>query len=186
MKKLYKICAILLILAGLLLALVSPLFLLFSAAGIGFLLYNPKKPELKLPERKPEPEKKPEPCWVYKSYKIYNQNQEAVTRFFKNHEEELEDNSDYYLPNKELLEYFNDEKVYQFNETNFPCQIKGNEVWCEDGDLVGILKADIPENEEPSIVMCGGKFKFVGDDSVTTDKHDPWFYLETKKWVEPK
>lgn len=183
MKKLYKICAVLLILAGLLLALVSPLFLLFSAAGIGFLLYNPKKPELKLPERKPEPEKKPEPVvprFNYRNLKIYDQDEKAVARFYKNHKDELEENPDYHEAKKELLESYYNEKVFEYEMTKFPCHVEGRAVWCEDGDMIGTIREDLPENAIPSLYLCGGKYKYVTEDSVDTDSDDHWFYLQVK------
>lgn len=180
-KTIFRISGAFLILAGLILALVSATYLLFSALGIVFIALSfMKEPEPK-PAAEPvkaiqEPEPKPVPRTTTETFKLLAP--ENVERFARLHAEERDENPDYFLSKTELLEEFYEERVYKM--TYFDAEIKGNEVWCDDIHL-GHIKRALAKNETAEVVLCGGPFKYVGEEEVEKDEFDPWLFVEVTK-----
>lgn len=170
MKIIYKICGVLLVLGGLLLTLVSPIYLLFVACGVGLFLYKPKEVVPEAPVQKPRA--------VYKDFKLLAP--ENIDQFYKEHKDEREENPDYFLNKSELLEEYSDERVYKYEEAYFDAEIKGKEVWC-DGVHLGHINRKLEEGETAQVVLCGGPFKYVGEDEVEKVDRDYWLYVEVKK-----
>ena len=117
--------------------------------------------------------------YLYDSRKIYDQDQEWNDIFYKEHLDELIENEDFHLPDSQLKESYEGERVYKYEEKSYLCDVKGLEVFYGD-KLVGTIKQPLETYLSASIVLCGGKYKYVSED-IDVDSADPFFYLEIKK-----
>ena len=130
----------------------------------------------KAPER-------PKRAYTYKTFKLQNQDTDYCNKFAKEHEDELDENDDYRLSKKTLLEDFSG-CVFKYDPTGFDCQIKGNEVYDEDGYMVGEIRSGevqfIGNYVSAEIILYGGKYKYVDYDEINSGDLDHYFELECK------
>lgn len=165
MKILYRILGVLLVLMGVVLLLTTPIGLLFVGIGSGCLIYSFKK--------EPVPER-----YHYETKKLLDP--QNIDEFFEEMEDSRELNEDYMRPKNELLEGFSGEKIFKYEILPIFAQTKGNEVYsC--GIHLGHIDRELEPGETIKVMLCGGEYKFVGEEDISTGKDEPWLYVEITK-----
>jgi len=139
----------------------------------------PIRTELKA-EEPARPKKIQEYLWLMDTEDIGN-------KFVRAYKEDLEENDDYHMTKKEILdEYFDGDKIYKYEPFSLPFKVEERKVFSqlEDGEwtFVGNIKKRDMEKYEKSIraelYLMPNYFKKVNDETVEADSGDSYFGLE--------
>ena len=175
MSKLILVLGIFIIVASLLLLLVSPLALLFTAFGIFLIFMSQRKPK----ETKQAPTKR------YIEYTVYPVDQVNSDKFFSFYKQDLDENEEYDWSNKELLEDSYDDKVYRYDPFKLNYKIEDGNVYAEmDGEyiLTGRLKkTDLDRIDGGNYFLYPNIYKKINDESVVKESGDHYFGFYIKK-----
>lgn len=108
-------------------------------------------------------------------------------KFYRAYKEDLEENDDYHMTKKEILdEYYLGDKIYKYEPFSLPFKVEDRKVFSqlEDGEwtFVGNIKKRDIEKYEKSIrtelYLMPNYFKKVNDETVEADSGDSYFGLE--------
>lgn len=122
-----------------------------------------------------------------KEYLWLQDTEDIGNQFFKAYKEDLEENDDYHMTKKEILEdYYDGDKIYKYEPFSLPYKVEGNKVYSyiKEGEwiCVGAIKKREIEKYEQSIntelYLMPNFFKKVDDESIVTDSGDSYFGLE--------
>ena len=175
MSKLILVLGIFIIVASLLLLLVSPLALLFTAFGIFLIFMSQRKPK----ETKQTPTKR------YIEYTVYPVDQVNADKFFSFYKQDLDENEEYDWSNKELLEDSYDDKVYRYDPFKLNYKVEDGNVYAEmDGEyiLTGRLKkTDLDRIDGGNYFLYPNIYKKINDESVVKESGDHYFGFYIKK-----
>ena len=183
MSKLVLVLGIFILVASLLLLLVSPFYLLFTIIGIGLIFMSERMKKQNAPTK--QAPKRPIEEYTYITLDADEQDYDYAEKFYKENKEVLDENDDYNLPKKELLEYYSG-KIYRYDPSDFDCEIKGKDVYDLDGhycltindkDLELVNKA-----EHVFLVYINRQYKWIDDDdrAVYKEEEFPYFKLKLK------
>jgi len=131
-------------------------------------------------EEPARPKKIQEYLWLMDTEDIGN-------KFVRAYKEDLDENDDYHMTKKEILdEYFDGDKIYKYEPFSLPFKVEDRKVFSqlEDGEwtFVGNIKKRDIEKYEKSIrtelYLMPNYFKKVNDETVEADSGDSYFGLE--------
>ena len=139
-----------------------------------------KPAEVKTPVREPEiaPQSVPKRVWESKKARV-----DLIDGVLKKMEITRDENDDYTLKKKELIEDFEGEKVWKYEPYEFKeWRIEETNVFVKDeyGEeyLIGTIGPRIAKDilaeqpDKPDMMLFGGKYKWVTDEDVGTDEAD--------------
>ena len=181
MKNVSKVLAVIIILMSVVGLLISPLFLLGIALGVGFFVLSAKPNENV--KSMPKEETKPK----YKYVISYLNDAKNEDRFVKAYKPEFEENDDYHLSAKELKEDYADEKVYRYMPYELPYKIQDQVVYSQIGDEwleVGKLKKGVKLDDFATFYLYPNEYKYVTEDSVEKENDGAYFGFYYKKPIE--
>ena len=175
MSKLILVLGIIILVGSLLLLLVSPFALLFTAFGIFLIFISQRKPK----ETKQAPTKR------YIEYTVYPVDQVNADKFFNFYKQDLDENEEYDWSNKELLEDSYDDKVYRYDPFKLNYKVEDGNVYAEmDGEyiLTGRLKkTDLDRIDGGNYFLYPNIYKKINDESVVKESGDHYFGFYIKK-----
>ena len=184
MYKTQLILGIVVIIIGLLGLLFSPFFLLLVALGVASVISAEKKKKTESTP-KMQTQNRPVEEYTYITLDADEQDYDYAEKFYRENKDVLDENDDYNLPKKELLEYYSG-KIYRYDPSDFDCEIKGKDVYDLDGhycltindkDLELVNKA-----EHVFLVYINRQYKWIDDDDRAVYKEEdfPYFKLKLK------
>ena len=122
---------------------------------------------------------------TYDEYLWLQDTEEIGNKFYNAYKEDLEENDDYFMTKKEILdEYYSGDKIYKYEPFSLPYKVEDGKVYSyikEDEWLyVGSLKkrdlAKYLRSKKAELYLMPNFFKKVfSDDSVETDHGDTYF-----------
>ena len=179
MSKLILVLGIIILVGSLLLLLVSPLALLFTAFGIFLIIMSEKKQKAESTPKKQTPTKR------YIEYTVYPVDQVNADKFFSFYKQDLDENEEYDWSNKELLEDSYDDKVYRYDPFKLNYKVEDGNVYAEmDGEyiLTGRLKkTDLDRIDGGNYFLYPNIYKKINDESVVKESGDHYFGFYIKK-----
>lgn len=111
-----------------------------------------------------------------------------VARFEKAYKQFYEENSDYFLPARELKDYYSYEKVYKFEPYELPLKMEKLDVYSyiEEGEWlkIGRVKKTADIEGRLKLYIFPNIYKYVTEDSVEKESDDSYFGLEVTQVVE--
>lgn len=176
MKTLILILGILTTIGSLILLLLNPIVsLLFLAFGIVLIVYSQK---METTQNKPKIEPQRKITYDY-FYLANTENAGKVIDYFKS---DLEENDDYNLPKKELIEDYYDEKVWKYDPYELESKVIDNQVYAmlDDWVKVGTIRQKDIDKERLTLYLFVNEYKYVSDD-VEKDKGDSYFGFKYKE-----
>ena len=129
----------------------------------------------------------------YTEYLWLQDTEEIGNKFFNAYKEDLEENDDYHMTKKEILdEYYDGDKIYKYEPFSVPFKVEGNKVYSfikeNEWICVGTIKkreiAKYEQSTHTDLQLMPNYFKKVEDDSVEADHGDSYFGLEVTLPVE--
>ena len=123
---------------------------------------------------------------TYDEYLWLQDTEDIGNRFFKAFKEDLEENDDYHMTKKEILdEYYPGDKIYKYEPFLLPFKVEEGKVYSyiNEGEwiCVGALKkrdiAKYERSKRTELYLMPNYFKKVYDDEVETDSGDSYFGL---------
>ena len=144
------------------------------------------KPIRTNPEPMPKAEEPAKPKTI-QEYLWLMDTEDIGNKFVKAYKEDLDENSDYHMTKKEILdEYFDGDKIYKYEPFSLPFKVEDRKVYSqlEDGEwtFVGnIKKRDMEKYEQSTkteLYLMPNYFKKVNDETVEADSGDSYFGLE--------
>ena len=108
-------------------------------------------------------------------------------KFVKAYKEDLEENDDYHMTKKEILdEYFDGDKIYKYEPFSLPFKVEDGKVYSYIEDekwmYVGSIKkreiAKYEQSKKTELYLMPNYFKKVNDETVEADSGDSYFGLE--------
>lgn len=118
-------------------------------------------------------------------YLVEIEHAEEFQRFYR---DEFDENDDYSLPKKDLIEDFEGERVYKFEPLPLPTKIEGNMAYSymEDGEWVKVgrvKKTDMKKLAlgKPTLLLYSNTFKRVYEDEIDEEERDPFFGIEIEE-----
>jgi len=118
MYKTQLILGIVVIIIGLLGLLFSPFFLLLVALGVASVISAEKKKKTEHTTK--QAPKRPVEEYTYITLDADEQDYDYAEKFYRENKDVLDENDDYNLPKKELLEYYSG-KIYRYDPSDFDC-----------------------------------------------------------------
>ena len=139
---------------------------------------------------KPSKKKAVEPKQDYRIERSINWvvDSDNVEKFVRYYRDELQENEDYFLPNKDILEDFMEgEKIYKYEPLELPLKMEGKDVYSyidEDQWIkIGRLKKNADLDGKLTLYLYVNTYKRVNDDSVGKDSGDSYFGVECMKKI---
>lgn len=129
----------------------------------------------------------------YTEYLWLSDTEDIGNKFFKAYKEDLEENDDYHMTKKEILDtYFDGDKIYKYEPFSLPFKVENNKVYSfiekNDWICVGTIKkrdmAKYEQSKYTELHLMPNFFKKVNDESVEADQGDSYFGLEVTLPIE--
>ena len=123
---------------------------------------------------------------TYQDYLWLNDSEEQANRFFKAFKDELQDNDDYHMTKKEILEDYDvGDKIYKYEPFSLPYKVEDGKVYSyiedEEWICVGSLKkrdmAKLEQSIKTELCLMPNYYKKVYSDEIETDQGDSYFGL---------
>ena len=108
-------------------------------------------------------------------------------KFYRAYKEDLEENDDYHMTKKEILEqYYYGDKIYKYEPFSLPFKVEDGKVYSYIEDekwmYVGSIKkreiAKYEQSKKTELYLMPNYFKKVNDETVEADSGDSYFGLE--------
>ena len=123
------------------------------------------------------------PKYTYETFKLMDQDYDYNEKFGRKHKDELNENDDYSMSKKDMIEYASG-RVYKFLPENFPCSIVDDKVFDEDNHYIGrIKKTDLKQVKnalECEITFYDGHYKVIRGGDLERGQANSYFVLEIK------
>lgn len=123
---------------------------------------------------------------TYDEYLWLQDTEDVGNKFFQAYKDDLEENDDYHMTKKEILEeYYDGDKIYKYEPFLLPFKVEDGKVYSyikeDEWIYVGSLKkrdiAKYERSKRTELYLMPNYFKKVYDDSVETDSGDSYFGL---------
>lgn len=152
---------------------------------------KPKQPETtEVKVEQPKTTEKPKRKYDYEYRTVRLKEQEYETSFFRFYKEDFNENDDYTLTKKELIEEHEGERIYRYYPLQIPFKLDGTDVYSytkeEEWRKVGVItehEAKLVNNNTSWLQLYGGSYKQIYDDEVEIDTRDPFFGFLIKEKV---
>ena len=164
-------------------------FIMLIAFPIIVLLFKFFKNIEKTPSRE-KPIEPAEPAetrkLTYDEYLWLQDTEDIGNRFYRAYKDDLEENDDYHMTKKEILEdYYDGDKIYKYEPFLLPFKVEDGKVYSyikeDDWVCVGTLKkrdiAKYERSRKSELYLMPNYFKKVYDDEVEADHGDTYFGL---------
>ena len=142
---------------------------------------------------RPSKKAKAEPVMKYRIERAMNWvvDTENAEKFVRAYRDELQENSDYYLSKKELLEdSYEGEKIYKYEPLGLPLKMEGLDVYSyideDEWIKVGRLKKNADIDGDLHLFLYVNDYKRIGYDNVEKETGNPYFGVEVSRkiWFE--
>lgn len=149
---------------------------------------QPKTTEVKAEQ--PKSTEKPKKKYDYEYRTVWLKEQEHEEAFFRFYHEDFNENDDYSLPKKELIEDYEGERIYKLYPLQIPFKLEGTDVYSytkeEEWRKVGEVterEAKLINNNTSWLQLYGGSYKQIYDDEVEVETRDPFFGFLIKEKI---
>ena len=146
------------------------------------------KPKTKTAQIRTEPKvEEPARPKTIQEYLWLMDTEDIGNKFVKAYKEDLEENDDYHMAKKEILdEYFDGDKIYKYEPFSLPFKVEDGKVYSYIEDekwmYVGSIKkreiAKYEQSKKTELYLMPNYFKKVNDETVEADSGDSYFGLE--------